>query len=108
MGAWIEWPVSAKRGVFLPPFDELFDPRTLVELAQAAEERGWDGFFLWDHIAYRAPVRALADPWIALAAIASQTEKLRLRASSSLRSRGGGCRRWPGRRSHWTASAAGA
>jgi len=70
--------VSAKRGIFLPPFDELVDPRTLVELAQVAEERGWDGFFLWDHIAYRSPVRALADPWIALAAIAGATEKLRL------------------------------
>jgi alkanesulfonate monooxygenase SsuD/methylene tetrahydromethanopterin reductase-like flavin-dependent oxidoreductase (luciferase family) len=70
--------VSVKRGIFLPPFDELVDPRTLVELAELAEERGWDGFFLWDHIAYRAPVRALADPWIALAAIASATEKLRL------------------------------
>jgi alkanesulfonate monooxygenase SsuD/methylene tetrahydromethanopterin reductase-like flavin-dependent oxidoreductase (luciferase family) len=70
--------VSAKRGIFLPPFDELFDPRILVELAQAAEERGWDGFFLWDHIAYRAPVRALADPWVALGAIANATEKLRL------------------------------
>jgi alkanesulfonate monooxygenase SsuD/methylene tetrahydromethanopterin reductase-like flavin-dependent oxidoreductase (luciferase family) len=70
--------MSVKRGIFLPPFDELVDPRTLVELAQTAEERGWDGFFLWDHIAYRAPVRALADPWIALAAIAGATERLRL------------------------------
>jgi len=70
--------VSAKRGIFIPPFDELVDPRTLVELAQAAEERGWDGFFLWDHIAYRAPVRALADPWVALGAIAIATERLRL------------------------------
>jgi len=35
-------------------------------------------FFLWDHIAYRAPVRAVADPWVALAAIACATEKLRL------------------------------
>jgi alkanesulfonate monooxygenase SsuD/methylene tetrahydromethanopterin reductase-like flavin-dependent oxidoreductase (luciferase family) len=70
--------VSAKRGIFLPPFDELVEPRTLVELAEAAEERGWDGFFLWDHIAYRAPVRAVADPWVALAAIACATQKLRL------------------------------
>jgi alkanesulfonate monooxygenase SsuD/methylene tetrahydromethanopterin reductase-like flavin-dependent oxidoreductase (luciferase family) len=70
--------VSVKRGIFLPPFDELVDPRTLVELAALAEERGWDGFFLWDHIAYRAPVRAVADPWVALAAIAYATEKLRL------------------------------
>jgi alkanesulfonate monooxygenase SsuD/methylene tetrahydromethanopterin reductase-like flavin-dependent oxidoreductase (luciferase family) len=70
--------VSAERGIFLPPFDELVDPNTLVELANLAEERGWDGFFLWDHIAYRAPVRAVADPWVALAAIAQATEKLRL------------------------------
>ncbi len=69
---------SVKRGIFLPPFDELVDPRTLVELAELAEQRGWDGFFLWDHIAYRAPVRAVADPWVALAAIACATEKLRL------------------------------
>jgi alkanesulfonate monooxygenase SsuD/methylene tetrahydromethanopterin reductase-like flavin-dependent oxidoreductase (luciferase family) len=67
-----------KRGIFIPPFDELVDPKTLVELAEVAEERGWDGFFLWDHIAYRAPVRAVADPWVALAAIAGATEKLRL------------------------------
>jgi alkanesulfonate monooxygenase SsuD/methylene tetrahydromethanopterin reductase-like flavin-dependent oxidoreductase (luciferase family) len=70
--------VSVKHGIFLPPFDELVDPRTLVELAEVAEERGWDGFFLWDHIAYRAPVRAVADPWVALAAIACATKKLRL------------------------------
>jgi alkanesulfonate monooxygenase SsuD/methylene tetrahydromethanopterin reductase-like flavin-dependent oxidoreductase (luciferase family) len=70
--------VSVKRGIFLPPFDELVDPRTLVELAELAEETGWDGFFLWDHIAYRAPVQAVADPWVALAAIAYATEKLRL------------------------------
>ena len=54
------------------------NPRLLAELAQRAEARGWDGFFLWDHIAYRAPVRAVADPWIALSAIASATNTLRL------------------------------
>jgi alkanesulfonate monooxygenase SsuD/methylene tetrahydromethanopterin reductase-like flavin-dependent oxidoreductase (luciferase family) len=70
--------VSAQRGIFLAPFDELVDPTTLAELASTAEQRGWDGFFLWDHIAYRAPVRAVADPWVALAAIACSTERLRL------------------------------
>jgi alkanesulfonate monooxygenase SsuD/methylene tetrahydromethanopterin reductase-like flavin-dependent oxidoreductase (luciferase family) len=70
--------VSLKRGIFLPPFDELVEPRTLAELARSAESRGWDGFFLWDHVAYRAPVRAVADPWVALAAIACATERLRL------------------------------
>ena len=70
--------MSAKRGIFLAPFDELVDPRTLAELAAKAERSGWDGFFLWDHVDYRAPVQALADPWVALAAIASSTEKLRI------------------------------
>jgi len=36
--------------VFLPPFDDFADPRRLVDLAVAAEESGWDGFFLWDHV----------------------------------------------------------
>src|SRR3982750_1119522 len=68
----------ARRGIFLAPFEELADARVLAELAVRAESAGWDGFFLWDHIAYRAPVRALADPWIALAAIAHATEKVRI------------------------------
>jgi alkanesulfonate monooxygenase SsuD/methylene tetrahydromethanopterin reductase-like flavin-dependent oxidoreductase (luciferase family) len=50
----------------------------LVELAVAAESRGWDGVFLWDHIVYRPPVRAVADPWVALSAIAASTQRLRL------------------------------
>jgi len=70
--------VSLKRGIYLPPFDELADPRTLADLALSAELRGWDGFFLWDHVAYRAPVQAVADAWVALAAIACATEHLRV------------------------------
>jgi alkanesulfonate monooxygenase SsuD/methylene tetrahydromethanopterin reductase-like flavin-dependent oxidoreductase (luciferase family) len=70
--------VGAKRGIFLPPFDELVEPRTLAELAAQAEESGWDGFFLWDQITYRPPTEAVADPWIALSAIACSTEKLRI------------------------------
>jgi alkanesulfonate monooxygenase SsuD/methylene tetrahydromethanopterin reductase-like flavin-dependent oxidoreductase (luciferase family) len=71
--------MSAKRGVFLPPFDELVDPRTLVDLARRAEASGWDGFFLWDHVNYtHRPVGALGDAWIALAAIAGATERIRI------------------------------
>ena len=70
--------MAVKRGIFLAPFDELVDPNTLAELAAEAEERGWDGFFLWDHIRYREPVRAVADPWVALAAIAAATERIRI------------------------------
>ena len=66
-----------KRGLYLAPFDELADPRVLVDLAVRADSRGWDGFFIWDHIVWRAPVRAVADPWVSLSAIAARTERLR-------------------------------
>jgi len=70
--------VSAKRAIFAAPFDELADPNLLAELAASAEASGWDGFFLWDHIRYRAPVRAVADPWVALAAAAAATDRIAL------------------------------
>src|SRR5262245_21610270 len=65
-----------RRGIFLAPFGELADARLLAELAAGAEQAGFDGFFVWDHVDYRAPVSALADPWIALAAIAVATERV--------------------------------
>jgi alkanesulfonate monooxygenase SsuD/methylene tetrahydromethanopterin reductase-like flavin-dependent oxidoreductase (luciferase family) len=52
----------------------------LADLAARAEERGWDGFFVWDHISYRAPVRAVADPWVSLAAVACATSRVRIGA----------------------------
>jgi alkanesulfonate monooxygenase SsuD/methylene tetrahydromethanopterin reductase-like flavin-dependent oxidoreductase (luciferase family) len=67
-----------KHGIDVPPFDELADPRVLAELAVAAEQRGWDGFFVWDHVVYRAPVQAVVDPWVALAAVACATSRLRI------------------------------
>lgn len=71
--------MGAKRGLFVPPFDELADPRTMVDLARRAEASGWDGFYLWDHVNYtRQGVRAVADAWICLAAIAGATERLRI------------------------------
>ena len=50
----------------------------LAELAIAAEERGWDGFFVWDHIVHRSAAREIADPWVALAAVACATSRLRI------------------------------
>src|ERR1700744_6382896 len=66
------------RGLFIAPFDELVDPRVMAGVAAAAEERGWDGLFVWDHIIYRAPVRAVADPWIVLSAVAAATSTIRI------------------------------
>lgn len=61
----------------VPNFGALSDPNTLMDLAAEAERAGWDGFFLWDHILLwdRNPI---ADPWIALAAIAVATERIRI------------------------------
>jgi len=67
-----------KHGIDLALFDELADPRIVAELAVIAEARGWDGFFVWDHIVYRAPVKAVLDPWVALAAVAYATSTMRI------------------------------
>ena len=66
-----------RHAVYLPPFGSFGDVHALVELAVAAEDAGWDGFFLWDHILYEADV-PFVDSWIALTAIASATSRIRL------------------------------
>src|SRR5215211_2913429 len=66
----------ARRGIFVAPFEELADAKLLADLAARAEAAGWDGFFLWDHVDYRPPVTALADPWVCMAAIACATERV--------------------------------
>jgi alkanesulfonate monooxygenase SsuD/methylene tetrahydromethanopterin reductase-like flavin-dependent oxidoreductase (luciferase family) len=61
---------------------EWSDPRVLAELAVDAEAAGWDGFFVWD-ILLGSPGGvddAIADPWVALAAIAVRTSRLRIGA----------------------------
>ena len=54
------------------------DPRAIADLAHEAEAAGWDGFFLWDHILLGAEGPPVVDPWIALAAAATRTERIRL------------------------------
>jgi alkanesulfonate monooxygenase SsuD/methylene tetrahydromethanopterin reductase-like flavin-dependent oxidoreductase (luciferase family) len=67
-----------RSALYLPIFDALADPVVVARLAAEAEEAGWHGVFVWDHLRWRAPVRQVADPWITLAAIATATERLRL------------------------------
>ena len=68
--------------VWVPNFKEYGDARRLADLAGEAEDAGWDGFFLWDHV-YRTrgggllPGMPVVDPWIAFAAIACGTERIR-------------------------------
>jgi alkanesulfonate monooxygenase SsuD/methylene tetrahydromethanopterin reductase-like flavin-dependent oxidoreductase (luciferase family) len=65
-------------GITLPPFADFSDPRALAELAQDAEKAGWDGFFIWDHVFFDPTFHPVADPWVALAAVALQTERIRI------------------------------
>ncbi|MET9311044.1 LLM class flavin-dependent oxidoreductase [Kribbella sp. NPDC003505] len=66
-----------RSALWLPIFDDLADPLVVARLAADAEEAGWHGLFVWDHLLWRKPVEAVADPWITLAAVASATERLR-------------------------------
>jgi alkanesulfonate monooxygenase SsuD/methylene tetrahydromethanopterin reductase-like flavin-dependent oxidoreductase (luciferase family) len=67
-----------RSGLFLPLFDELADAAVVARLAAEAEEAGWDGVFVWDHVRWQEPVASVADPWITLAAMAVATEQIRL------------------------------
>lgn len=78
-----------RRGLVLPNWEAGADPALLVEAAVAAEESGWDGVFLADHLVFPPPAEIggeepafanapFPDPWITLAAIASRTGSIRL------------------------------
>jgi alkanesulfonate monooxygenase SsuD/methylene tetrahydromethanopterin reductase-like flavin-dependent oxidoreductase (luciferase family) len=64
-------------GIDVPNFGDFGNPRALADLAREAEAAGWDGFFLWDHLQTAQPM-PFTDPWVALAAMAAQTEHIRL------------------------------
>ena len=63
--------------ICLSNFGSYADPHAAVRVAQAAETAGWDGFFMWDHLAFVWGPPS-ADPWVTLAAVAGATEKLTL------------------------------
>lgn len=63
----------------LPIGGEAADPRTLAGFAAAAEEAGWDAVFVEDYIVYQNRQDLPAyDPWVALAAMAAATSRVRL------------------------------
>ena len=64
-----------KFGFYTPNFEFCGDVRVLADLAHEAEDAGWDGFFIWDHLQFREPA---VDPWVALAAMAMRTRRIRL------------------------------
>lgn len=54
---------------------DLADPGVLAEVTRTAEQAGWDGVFVWDHLWNRTMV-PFADPFVTLAAIATATERV--------------------------------
>ena len=68
-----------KYGIYVPNFGKAISAKALADLAHHAEKAGWDGFFIWDHILHsKSQPFPLVDPWIALAAIATKTKKIRI------------------------------
>jgi alkanesulfonate monooxygenase SsuD/methylene tetrahydromethanopterin reductase-like flavin-dependent oxidoreductase (luciferase family) len=65
-----------RTAVSLPPFS---DAATLVALAVEAEQAGWDGVFVWDHLVFVRDLRLdVHDPWVVLGAMAQATGRVRL------------------------------
>jgi alkanesulfonate monooxygenase SsuD/methylene tetrahydromethanopterin reductase-like flavin-dependent oxidoreductase (luciferase family) len=64
-------------GICLANIGSYSDPNVGVRVAQAADEAGWDGVFIWDHLAFVWDAPA-ADPWITLGAIAAATSRVRI------------------------------
>lgn len=65
-------------GICVPNIDEFADPRRTAQLARRAEDAGWDGFYIWDHVVFpfgRAP--EVADAWVLLTAVALSTARIR-------------------------------
>jgi alkanesulfonate monooxygenase SsuD/methylene tetrahydromethanopterin reductase-like flavin-dependent oxidoreductase (luciferase family) len=71
-----------KYALYLPNFGAEHSARGLADLAREAEDCGWDGFFLWDHVIAGAENGVpMLDVWVTLAAMATATERIRLGAT---------------------------
>jgi alkanesulfonate monooxygenase SsuD/methylene tetrahydromethanopterin reductase-like flavin-dependent oxidoreductase (luciferase family) len=67
---------DVKFGLGVPNGGDFAEPSRLAALAREAEDAGWDGFFLWDHVIRRQPWQPMVDPWVTLAAVAMSTDRL--------------------------------
>ena len=65
----------------IPNFGDFADARTVAKVAAAAEQAGWDGLFVWDHVVHdkrKGRGQPFGDPWMLLTAAALTTSHLRL------------------------------
>lgn len=70
-------------GMNVPIFGAYADVRLLAELAVEAEEAGWDGFWIWDHLQWSGeddgePREPVVDTTVALTMIAAATSRVRI------------------------------
>jgi len=71
-------PELPRSAVGVPNVGTFGDPAMLAGLAVAAEDAGWDGFFLWDHLLWHDPGGHVADPTVVISAVAARTERIRI------------------------------
>jgi alkanesulfonate monooxygenase SsuD/methylene tetrahydromethanopterin reductase-like flavin-dependent oxidoreductase (luciferase family) len=66
------------RGIAVPNFAD--NPAELIELGVAAEQAGFDGFFVWDHIVFSntGDGPPIVDPWLVLGVVATRTSRIKL------------------------------
>ncbi|MBM7773072.1 hypothetical protein JOD54_003276 [Actinokineospora baliensis] len=65
----------------IPNFGDFADVRAVARVAAAAEEAGWDGLFIWDHVVHDKAASGgvpFSDPWMALTAAALATSRIKL------------------------------
>ena len=74
------------KAVDIAPLGACADPTVLAEIAAAAEESGWDGLSTWDILGTAWGDRA-PDPFVALAAVACATHRLKSQIFSPTRTR---------------------
>lgn len=71
--------LGMRHAIYIPLFGPLADPHAVTDIACATEEAGWDALFVWDHVLSPIPGDwEIADPWVALAAAATVTDRIRV------------------------------
>ncbi|WP_202867616.1 LLM class flavin-dependent oxidoreductase [Kribbella pittospori] len=72
---------TVRFSINIPNFGDFADAHTVARVATAAEEAGWDGLFVWDHVVHskeRRKGQPFGDPWMLLTAAALATSRIKL------------------------------
>ncbi|MGH2428712.1 MAG: LLM class flavin-dependent oxidoreductase [Candidatus Limnocylindria bacterium] len=68
---------SLRFAIYTPNFGVFAEPSFAARTARIAEDAGWDGWFIWDNLAWETEL-PFADPWVTLAAVAACTTRIRI------------------------------